>query len=72
MVLLAILVATHGLLLATAARRNREGAVLLEAAWPLLDAVALAACGHPLLAIECVAFVPFARRMALVELFERA
>ena len=67
--LLAILVASHVLLLATSARLRREGGVLLEAAWPLLDAVALAACGHPLLAIECVAFVPFARRMALVELF---
>ena len=43
------------------------GGSMLEAGWPLLDAVILAATGHVVLAIECVAVVPLARRLALLE-----
>ncbi|HEY1955980.1 MAG TPA: hypothetical protein VGH28_10205 [Polyangiaceae bacterium] len=50
----------------SAAPRDRLSGVMLAAAWPAFDAIALAACGHPVLALECLAVVPLARRLALL------
>lgn len=64
-VFLAILAASSALVF----RWRRHAPLLLAASFPLFDAVALAVSGHTLLALECVAVVPFARRLALVEAF---
>ena len=47
--------------------RSAFAGAMLDAGWPLLDAVVLAACGHPVIAIECLAVVPLARRLALLD-----